>query len=72
MKKLKKNNGSVEVAELFDREFKKLQRMNPAAAEYSVQLNYLELLVDLPWNEYTKDNYDLKRARKVLDEDHLG
>lgn len=63
---------SDEVAELFDREFKKLQRMNPAAAEYSVQLNYLELLVDLPWNEYTTDNYDLKRARKVLDEDHYG
>jgi ATP-dependent Lon protease len=63
---------SEEVAELFDREFKKLQRMNPAAAEYSVQLNYLELLVNLPWNEYTTDNYDLKRARKVLDEDHYG
>jgi len=70
--KAQKKQWSVEVAELFDREFKKLQRMNPAAAEYSVQLNYLELLVDLPWNEYTKDNYDLKRARKVLDEDHFG
>ena len=46
--------------------------MNPAAAEYSVQLNYLELLVDLPWNEYTQDNYDLERARKILDEDHYG
>ncbi|MGB3841402.1 MAG: endopeptidase La, partial [Bacteroidales bacterium] len=70
--KSKQKKWSDEVAELFEREFKKLQRMNPAAAEYSVQLNYLELLVDLPWNEYTQDNYDLERARKILDEDHYG
>ncbi len=46
--------------------------MNPSAAEYSVQLNYLQLLLELPWNEYTKDNFDLKRAKKILDEDHFG
>jgi ATP-dependent Lon protease len=50
----------------------KLQRMNPNAAEYSIQTNYLELLLDLPWGEYTKDNFDLKHARKTLDEDHFG
>lgn len=61
-----------EVAETFDKELKKLQRMNPQAAEYSIQVNYLEMLVDLPWSEYTKDNLDLNHARKVLDEDHYG
>ena len=49
-----------------------LERMNPAAAEYSVQLNYLQLLTELPWNEFTKDNFDLKNAQKVLDHDHFG
>jgi ATP-dependent Lon protease len=46
--------------------------MNPAAAEHSVILNYLELLLDLPWGTYTKDKFDLKRARKILDQDHFG
>ncbi len=61
-----------EIAEVFGKELKKLQRLNPAAAEYSVQLNYLQELLDLPWSEYTEDNFDLKRAQKVLDEDHFG
>ncbi|HVS92477.1 MAG TPA: endopeptidase La [Mucilaginibacter sp.] len=61
-----------EVGDHFDKELDKLARTNPAAADYSVQINYLELLLDLPWNEFTKDNFDLKRAQKVLDKDHFG
>jgi len=60
------------VAEVFEKELTKLQRMNPAAMEYSMQLNYLEVLTDLPWNEFTVDNFDLKHAQKVLDKDHYG
>jgi ATP-dependent Lon protease len=63
---------SAEIAEAFRKELDKLQRMNPAAAEYSVLLNYAELLLDLPWNEFTQDHIDLKLAEKVLDEDHYG
>lgn len=61
-----------EVAAVFDKELNKLQRLNPASAEYSVQLNYLEELLDLPWSECTVDNFDLKRAQKILDQDHFG
>ncbi len=61
-----------EVKEVFEKELKKLERMNPNAAEYSVQNNYLELLLDLPWSDYSEDNFDLKRAQKILDEDHYG
>ena len=61
-----------EVAEHFKKESDKLARMNPAAADYSVQINYLELLLDLPWSEFTKDNFDLKRAQKILNKDHYG
>lgn len=67
-----KKKWDVEVKKHFDKEIEKLARTNPAAADYSVQINYLELLVDLPWNEFTKDNFDLKRAQKVLDKDHFG
>lgn len=63
---------SAEAKEHFTKELDKLARINPAAADYSVQLNYLELLLDLPWNEISKDNFDLKRARKILDKDHFG
>lgn len=63
---------SKEVGETFKNELAKLQRMNPSAAEYSIQLNYLELFVELPWNHYTIDNLDLKHAEKVLEEDHYG
>jgi ATP-dependent Lon protease len=56
----------------FNKEIEKLSRMNPAAADYSIQINYLELLLDLPWNDFTKDNFDLKRAEKVLEKDHYG
>src|SRR5690606_25212918 len=53
-------------------ELDKLARINPAAADYSVQVNYLELLLDLPWNHFSKDNFDLKRAKRILDRDHYG
>jgi len=56
----------------FNKEIEKLARMNPAAADYSIQINYLELLLDLPWNDFTKDNFDLKRAEKVLEKEHYG
>lgn len=61
-----------QVAKHFNKEIDKLTRINPAAADYSVQLNYLELLLDLPWEEASKDNFDLKRAQKTLDRDHYG
>jgi ATP-dependent Lon protease len=60
------------VAKHFDKELEKLQRINPNSAEYSVQRNYLDLLIELPWNEFTDDNFDLKRAQKILDNDHYG
>lgn len=67
-----KKKWAKEVGDHFNKELDKLSRINPAAADYSVQMNYLELLLDLPWNEFTKDNFDLKRAQKVLDKDHFG
>lgn len=63
---------SDEVAKVFSKELEKMHRINPATGEYSVQLNYLQTLLDLPWNEYTSDNFDLKRARRILDRDHYG
>jgi len=71
-KKAKKKKWSKQTAEIFYKELEKFERMNPSAAEYSVQLNYLQLILELPWNEYTKDNFDLKRAKEILDEDHFG
>ncbi len=58
--------------EQFFKELNKVKRMNPQVAEYSVTLNYLEMLLDLPWHTFTKDNFDLRRVRKVLDKDHYG
>lgn len=60
------------IAKTFYKELDKLQRMNPQGAEYTVQLNFLDLLLDLPWDSYTKDNLDLKRAKKILERDHFG
>jgi ATP-dependent Lon protease len=68
----KQKKWSKEVGDIFNKECDRLMRMNPAAAEYSVVLNYLELLLDLPWNEFTNDNFDLKRAQRVLEQDHYG
>ena len=59
-------------SEQFEKEVAKLARMNPAAAEYSVIINYLDLLLELPWETYTADNFDLKNADKILDSDHYG
>jgi ATP-dependent Lon protease len=56
----------------FEKELAKLQRMNPQAADYGMQRNYIELLIDLPWNEFSKDKFDLKRAEKILHRDHYG
>lgn len=71
-KKAKEKKWSEETASHFEKEVKKLQFMNPAAGEYSVQLNYLQTMLELPWNEFTEDKFDLEYAQKVLDEDHYG
>jgi ATP-dependent Lon protease len=63
---------TAEVKKTFEKELDKLSRLNPAAAEYSVQVNYIQTLLDLPWGYYTEDNLDLNNARKVLDDDHFG
>lgn len=68
----KKKKWGKEVAEAFEKEVEKLYRLNPATGEYSVQLNYLQILLELPWNEYTKDNFNLVRAQNILDRDHYG
>ena len=63
---------SKTVQDVFEKNISKLQRMNPNAAEYAIQTNYVELLLDLPWEDATQDNFDLKHAQQVLDEDHFG
>jgi ATP-dependent Lon protease len=63
---------TAEVKKTFEKELEKLSRLNPAAAEYSVQVNYVQTLLDLPWGYFTEDNLDLNNARKVLDDDHFG
>ncbi len=60
------------VKQHFNKELDKVLRMNPMAAEYPIAMNYAELMVDLPWNEFTEDDLDLKKAKKVLDADHFG
>lgn len=71
-KRAKKKNWKPYVAETFTKEISKLGRMNPAAAEYSVIYNYLELLLDLPWDDTTNDDHDLRRAEEILNRDHFG
>ncbi|MEI7523098.1 MAG: endopeptidase La [Mariniphaga sp.] len=66
----KKWNANIQA--VFEKELSKLIRMNPAAGEYSVQSGYLETFLDLPWNVYSEDNFDLKHAEKILDDDHYG
>jgi len=70
--KAKKKKWNKEVAEFFNKEVEKLGRLNPSAGEYSVQFTFCQTLLDLPWGEYTSDNFDLKNATKVLDEEHYG
>ena len=71
-KRSKKKKWNNDLKKHFEKELAKLQRMNPQVSEYSVQRNYLDLILDLPWNEYTKDKFDLIKARKILDRDHFG
>jgi len=59
-------------AKHFEKELQKLQRMNPQVAEYGIQRNYLELMLELPWNQFSTDSFDLKKAQKILDRDHFG
>ncbi|MCE7863513.1 MAG: endopeptidase La [Bacteroidetes bacterium CHB5] len=59
-------------ADHFNKELDKLQRVNPQAPEFPITMNYVEFMLDLPWQEYTTDDFDLKRARKILDKDHFG
>ncbi len=70
--KAKEKKWNEDVARFFSKEVEKLGRLNPAAGEYSVQYTFCQTLLDLPWNEYTEDNFDLKNVSKVLDEDHYG
>ena len=70
--KAKDKKWSKEVAKTFEKEISKLERLNPQSPDYSVQFGYLQTILELPWNEYTKDNFNLKNAQKVLDRDHFG
>ncbi|MFN4284878.1 MAG: endopeptidase La [Lacibacter sp.] len=71
-KKAETKKWSKAAAEMFQKGIEKLERMHPSTPDYSVVYNHLDLLLDLPWGEYTTDQYDLKKARKVLDHDHYG
>jgi len=72
LRKASKKKWPKNVRETFDRELNKLRRVNPQVAEYAIGLNYLETLLDLPWEEFTKDNFDLRKVKDVLDRDHYG
>ncbi len=71
-KRAQKKKWSAEVAEAVEREIKKLERLHPQSPDYSTQYTYIQTVLDLPWNEFTKDNFNLKHAQKVLDRDHFG
>lgn len=71
-KKAEEKKWPKEAKEMFDADVEKLERMNPSTPDYSVTYNHIELLLDLPWDEMTEDNYDLENAQKVLDKDHFG
>jgi len=70
--KAKRKQWSKKVEEIFEKELKRMTQINQMSPEYGVQLSYLNTLLDLPWNEKTKDNYDLQRAQNILDKDHFG
>ena len=70
--KASKKKWDASVAAIFEKELRKLERLYPQSPDFSVQYNYLETLTDLPWNEFTKDNFNLKHAQKQLDKDHYG
>ena len=71
-KKAEQKKWSAAAKELFQKEIEKLERMHPSTPDYSTVYNHVDLMLDLPWEEYTTDNYDLKKAKKVLDKDHFG
>lgn len=70
--KAKAKKWNDDIKDIFEKQISKLQRMNPHAAEHGIQTNYVELLLELPWNEISTDNFDLKHAQAILDEDHFG
>lgn len=70
--KAKAKHWSKEIEEVFNKELVKLERMHSSSPDYSVQLNYLNFMIELPWNQYTKDNFDLHKAKEILDADHYG
>src|SRR5690554_885907 len=70
--KAKEKKWSKEAAKVFEKEISKLERLNPQSPDYSVQFGYIQTILELPWNEYTEDNFNLKNAQKVLDRDHFG
>ena len=71
-KKGEQKKWSSSAKELFQKEIEKLERMHPSTPDYSTVYNHVDLMLDLPWEEYTTDNYDLKKAKKLLDKDHFG
>ena len=70
--KSKTKTWDTKTAKHFEKEISKMQRMNPQAPDFGIQRNYLELFLELPWDYYSKDNFDLKRAQKIIDRDHFG
>ena len=70
--KAKSKKWNEKVAKNFEKELSKMQRMNPQAPDYGIQRNYLELILELPWDHFSKDNFDLKRAQKIIERDHFG
>ena len=72
MKKAETKKWPAAAKEMFTKGAEKLERMHPSTPDYSVVYNHLDLLLDLPWDEYTEDSYDLKKAKKILDHDHYG
>ncbi len=70
--KMPSKKWSKEVEKVFSKELDKLERMNPSGAEYGVQINYCQLLLDLPWGEFTNDKFNLNKVQKILDRDHFG
>ena len=72
LERASKKKWGAEVQETFEKEVKKLQRMPSQSPDYSIQIQYLETMLDLPWNEYTEDSFDISKAKAVLDKDHFG
>ncbi len=72
LKKAENKKWSAAAKEMFNKGIEKLERMHPSTPDYSVVYNHLDLMLDLPWEEYTEDSYDLKKAKKILDQDHYG